>query len=76
MTRAELGRLAMQGIAERNGVADREWLASILDQAIEVGREEIYKHVERYQVNRVESNPDYWTEYYAMREHMPILIVP
>jgi hypothetical protein len=41
MTRGELGMTAMDELAERRGLVDRGWLASLLDWAIAVGQEEI-----------------------------------
>ena len=43
MTRAELGQIVAQEIAERG--ADREWIASLLDRAVEVGHEEVRNRV-------------------------------
>ena len=47
MKRCELGIAAMQELKQRNGVADEEWIASLLDRAIATGHEEVRGRVER-----------------------------
>lgn len=47
MKRWELGVAAMRELRERNGVADNEWIASLLDRAIAVGQDEIRGRVAR-----------------------------
>jgi hypothetical protein len=79
MTRAELGRTAMQELAERRGIADREWLASLLDRALELGHAEMRDRVASvYGRDAAESatQTDEWNDRDAMREHMPILMPP
>jgi hypothetical protein len=79
MTRAELGRAAMQELAERRGTADREWLAWLIDRALEVGRAEMRDRVASVwgrAAAEIATRTDEWNEQQVMREHMPILIVP
>jgi hypothetical protein len=74
MTRAELGKITMQEFAERRGHADRDWIATLLDRAIAVGREEICAHVERFGIDRGDSNVDNYNDHQRMRDHMPIVV--
>lgn len=73
MKRPELGQVAMRELAERNGVADREWIASLLDRAIEVGRNEMKGRVARTLgpfVAETATRPDDWAELLDMECHM------
>ncbi|MDP1868767.1 MAG: hypothetical protein Q8L13_20825 [Bradyrhizobium sp.] len=79
MTRAELGRAVMQEFAERRGVADREWLASLLDRAIEVGHIEIKDRVAETwgrAASNIATKPEEWSDERPMRDLMPILMQP
>jgi hypothetical protein len=77
MTRTELGKVTMQELAERRGVADREWLASLLDRALEVGHVEMRDRVASVwgrAAAEIATRTDEWNEQQAMREHLPILV--
>jgi hypothetical protein len=77
MTRRDLGRVVMQEFAQRRGVADREWLISLLDRALEVGHGEMRDRVASvYGRTAAESatQEDEWNEQRPMRDHMAILV--
>lgn len=74
MTRADLGQIAIQELINRAGRADREWLASLLDRAIEVGHEEMRGRLTRSLgpfVASVGTQVDEWCEHLDMEGHMP-----
>jgi uncharacterized protein YcaQ len=77
MTRSDFGRTVMQELAERRGVASHEWLASLLDRALEIGHAEMRDRVASvYGRSAAESatQTDEWNDRDPMREHMPILM--
>jgi hypothetical protein len=63
----------MREIRERNLEAEKEWIASLLDRAIETGREEMRGRVERtlgpFVAATVTRSGD-WTEMLEMDLHM------
>ena len=72
MTRAELGQVVAQEIAER--AVDREWICSLLDRAIEVGQQEIIGRVRRSQgpfLSQIATQPDEWAELLDFECHVP-----
>lgn len=74
MTRADLGQIIAREIAERG--ADREWICSLLDRAIEVGQEEVKGRVRRIMgpfVAEMCSSPEGWAEILDMECHVPKL---
>ena len=76
MTRADLGEAAMNELAERKGVADREWICSLLDRAIEVGQKEMKGRVSRVMgpfVAETATRPDDWVELLDMECHARVV---
>ncbi|WP_375411739.1 hypothetical protein [uncultured Bradyrhizobium sp.] len=53
----------------------RDWIATFLDRAIDLGREKIRDHVERFGVTPADSNVDEYDEYRRMREYLPVIVL-
>jgi hypothetical protein len=72
-TRAELGQVVAREIAERG--ADRQWICSLLDRAVEVGQEEIkgrVAHVWGPMAADIATRANGWAELLDMECHVPI----
>jgi hypothetical protein len=74
MARADLGQTVAQEIAARG--ADREWICSLLDRAINVGHEEIRGRIRRSNgpfLADIATQVDDWSEHGDMACHTPVV---
>ena len=74
MTRGELGQVAMEELVARGGQADRVWIASLMDRAIQVGYDEVYSQIDRKLgpiIAHLAKGGETWPELLDMECHMP-----